>query len=261
MSEVCEVLHRLGGEAAVLAGGQSLLAQLNSRTRRPAVLVDLRRVAQLREVTVERGTLVIGAGVTQRALEHHSATPAVLREALARVGHIPTRNRGTVGGSLAFGDPQGELPTAVLALDGRVRVTSVRGERVLAATGLWTGPFSTALAPDELITAIEVPLPEDSRWAFEQRDFRRHGKTTAVAGFRAGRLVLSLGGVGTRPFLVDDELLADRSPDAVGAAVRELVVPIGPDPYVSIDHRRHLAASATAAALRRVLTTAPREDS
>ncbi|TKG70548.1 FAD binding domain-containing protein [Prauserella endophytica] len=261
VAEVCEVMHRYGGEAAVLAGGQTLVAQLNSRVRRPAMVVDLRRVAGLREVTVDRGILIIGAGVTQRAVEQHPDTPAVLREALARVGHVPTRNRGTLGGSLAFGDPQGELPTTVLALDARVRVASVRGERVLAVADLWSGPFRTALASDELITAVEVPLPEDSRWAFEQRDFRRHGKATAVAGFSSGRLVLALGGVGTRPLLVDDELLAGRSPEAVGSAVRELVVPAGPDPYVSTGHRRQLAATATTAALHRVLTTTPVENS
>lgn len=240
VDDACAALAR-HADAAVLAGGQSLVAQLNARERRPGVVVSIGRIARLLAVTAEGATLRIGAAATQRAVEQHPDTPAVLRAALRCVGHVPTRNRGTVGGSIAFGDPAAELPAVLVALDGAVTLRSARGERTVRARDLYIGPFRTVLAPDELLTAIT--LPRTGRWAFAQRDFRRHGKVTAVAAYDGQQVTLGLGGVGDTP------LVLGGAPDTLVAQAQARLVH-RPDPYVSLDYRRRLTAAAVTAAIQ-----------
>jgi hypothetical protein len=131
VADACTALRRYAGQAAVLAGGQSLLAQLNARERRPAVLVSLRGIPQLTSVEVRDGVLRVGAAVTQRALQRCAPTNRlpVLQAALEHVGHVHTRNWGTLGGSIAFADPAAELPVVLLGLGGSVRAHSTTGQR------------------------------------------------------------------------------------------------------------------------------------
>ncbi|BBG02400.1 MULTISPECIES: FAD binding domain-containing protein [Pseudonocardia] len=251
LDEACAVLAAEPGEVAVLAGGQSLVPQLNARTRTPQLVLAIGRVPELGGVTLDDDRLRIGAAVTQRAVQRDplAARVPVLAEALGHVGHVPTRNRGTVGGSIAFADPAAELPLVLLGLGGSAVAHSASGERRIPAAELFTGPFRTSLRPDELLTAVELPVPAHP-WVFEQRHFRRHAKVSVVAGHDAGgALVVAVTGVGETPVLVPVPDTGDVA--AVAATAADLVVPNG-DRYGSVTYRRRLVAVAVTAALSRI---------
>src|SRR4051794_30256534 len=171
---VQEALAHLDDDARVLAGGQSLVPLLNFRLARPAKLVDINGIAELGVIRRTDGVLKLGATVRQAALERSHVVQRhwpLLAQAVRHVGHPATRSRGTVGGSVAHADPKAELPVAFTAL-GATFLTSVRR---LTADEFFTGPLSTALAPDELLLAIEVPpLPTGARTAFLEYA-RTHG--------------------------------------------------------------------------------------
>ena len=145
LDEVATLLHDRP-DAKVLAGGQSLVPLLNFRLAAPALLVDLRRVNGLTAVDRRDDRVSIGAMVTQRAAEESailSEGVPMLREALRHISHPQIRSRGTVGGSIAHADPAAELPALLVALDGRVQVRSIRGERSVEARDLYLGFFTT----------------------------------------------------------------------------------------------------------------------
>ena len=148
-------------EPRVLAGGQSLIPLMNFRLAKPGYLIDLRSVAGLSGIRREGDTLVIGAMTTmseaERSPEVAVAAP-LLAEAIGLVAHTPVRNRGTVGGSLAHADPAAELPAVALASDAELVAAGPAGSRVIPAAEFFTGPFSTALAPDEILTEIRLPV-------------------------------------------------------------------------------------------------------
>jgi len=159
LDEVLGILSEYGDEARVLAGGQSLIPLLNFRLARPAVLVDIVLVTELRRLVVERGMLRVGAAVTQNAVERSSEVARfcpLLKKALPFVGHLQNRMRGTVAGSIAHADPAAELPGVVLALGGRVHVTGPAGNRTIEAEELFQGFLSTSIADGEILTAVEV---------------------------------------------------------------------------------------------------------
>jgi len=182
VEEAVQILAGAGDEAKVLAGGQSLVPLLNMRLARPTLLVDVNRVPGLDRIEVD-GAVTVGALVRQADALSSSALSApapLFREALRHVGHVTTRSRGTVGGSIAHADPAAELPAALLALDGAVTATSSRGERTIPACGLFLGPFTTSLEPDELLTALTVPRGAGRPFAFAELT-RREGDF-ALAG-------------------------------------------------------------------------------
>src|ERR1700744_2585340 len=146
--------------AKVIAGGQSLVAMMNFRYAMPDHLIDLGNIAGLSGLHFEAQTLRIGAMTRQRELEFSAplANKApLLKAALAHVGHRQTRNRGTIGGSLAHADPAAELPAVCAAYDAVIHIASVRGLRAVPFRDFVSGFMATALAPDEMIAAIELP--------------------------------------------------------------------------------------------------------
>jgi 2-furoyl-CoA dehydrogenase FAD binding subunit len=173
-----------GDDAKVLAGGQSLVPALNMRVLRPSLLVDVNLVAGLEEVAETEGSLTVGATVRQadpRLFRH-----PLLAAALPHVGHEVTRNRGTVCGSLAHADAAAELPVALVAAGGSVVVESVRGRREVPAGELFAGPYTTTLAPDELLVESRWPLPEEGeRFAFEELAQRGGDFALCIAAARA----------------------------------------------------------------------------
>ena len=204
-TSVAEAVSMLGAleDAKVLAGGQSLIPLLNFRLARPAHLVDINGLGDLSRVYERDGGVAVGATVRQADAE----TDAVVRSrcpllplALRLVAHPVIRNRGTVCGSLAHADPAAELCATLLALDGRVMATSVRGEREIPAADLFRGPMDSSLAPDELLTEAWFPAAAGSVAIAEE--VRRHGDFALAGAVRAGdRLVLF--GVATKPVLAD----------------------------------------------------------
>jgi len=189
-----ELLSELRMDAKLLAGGQSLIPMLNMRLVRPGHLIDLQRVSGLSGIEERDGGLVIGAMTTQRQVERSSLVAQrvpLLAEAIRYVGHLPIRTRGTIGGSIAHADPAAELPGVLLALDGTVRLVSVRGERTLPAEDFFIDLLTTAAEPDEMLREVWFPrLPARAGCAWVEIA-RRHGDYALVG---VGAIVLLADG-------------------------------------------------------------------
>ena len=158
ISEALALLREHGDDARLMAGGQSLLPMLKLRLVRPAVIIDIGGLRELKEVRDEPDGLRLGALVTERTLEGGLAErQPLLSEAAAGIGDIHIRNLGTLGGALSQADPSGDLAPAVLALRATLTAQSAGGSRAIAAGDFFTGPYDTCLADDEMVTSVEVP--------------------------------------------------------------------------------------------------------
>jgi aerobic carbon-monoxide dehydrogenase medium subunit len=195
-------------EARPLAGGQSLIPMMNFRLASPGYLVDLRRVAGLTGIRREGDTLAIGAmtrmSEVERSPEVAVAAP-LAAEAIGLVAHTPVRNSGTVGGSLAHADPAAELPAVVLALDGELVAAGPGGTRTIPAAGFFTGPYSTALEPGEILTEVRLPVWPGGHAFTEFSRIHANFAVVAVAalvdtdGDRVRRASVALAGMGPTP--------------------------------------------------------------
>lgn len=184
MEEAVSVLHEEGGDARILAGGQSLMPMLNMRLARPAVVVDIGHLKDRTEIACGRDSITVPAAARQRDLQ---ALPGLVVKApllaasLPWVGHVQTRARGTVCGSMAHADPSAELPLCLVALGGAVVTRSKRARREVPAAEFFTGMMSTCLADDECIEAVRFPVSKpDTGCAFNEVG-RRHGDFAIVA--------------------------------------------------------------------------------
>ncbi len=270
VDEALAHLAEHGSEARPLAGGQSLVRLMNTRLATPSVLIDINRIGELAAISRENGAVRIGAVARQRACETspdvRDGVP-VFAEAVRQVAHPSVRQRGTAVGSVAFADPSAELPAALLAADGEVVARSSRGERTIAADDFFTGPFTSALAPDELAVALRIPVTAERPGAAFVEESRRHGElpmcgVAAVVTLDGDGAVaqarIALCGVHRRPIRARDAEAALQSehPDdellqAAGALAASAADPVG-DCHGSAAFRRHLAAVLT----RRALATA-----
>ena len=265
-----ELLARYGGDAKVLAGGQSLMPMLNFRLARPAALVDINRIPELAYVREDNGTLAFGAITRQRTIEF---SPLVARrlplllEATRWVGHLPIRSRGTIGGSIAHADPSAEYPAVLTALDGDVVVQGPQGRRTLKPPALFETYLTTSLAADELLVEVRLPTtPPGAGYAFEEFA-RRHGDFAIVGiaallvrdGARCTAARLAAAGAGPVPVrlraaeeILERDGLGDTAIAAAAARAAELVEPDS-DIHASADYRRHLTRVLTARALKRAV--------
>jgi carbon-monoxide dehydrogenase medium subunit len=272
LDEALELLAEHGEEAKVLAGGQSLVPTLNFRLARPAVLVDLNRIAALAYVEAESdGGLRVGAMTRQRAVER---SPLVMEraplvaETMPFVAHPQIRNRGTFGGSLAHADPAAELPAVALALDAELVLRVSGGERRLRARDFFVGLFATALAPGELLVEVRLPqLPTGAGCAFVEMA-RRHGDYALVGvaacvelgedeRVRAARVaLLSVGEGPVEAHQACRTLIGERPVEEalVAAADEAATTDVDPpsDIHATSAYRRHL----TRLLVRRALHTA-----
>ena len=169
-----------GEDARFLAGGQSLVPTLNFRLTQPAVLIDINPLTQLARTCKNPGQTAvrIGALTRYRDLERDPATARdlpLVREALPHIAHPQIRNRGTIGGNLAHADPASEMPAIVLALAGKLRAQSTRGERWIAAADFFVGALATALAPDEMLMEVKLPVAKPRSGACFMEVARRRG--------------------------------------------------------------------------------------
>ena len=269
-AEALELLGRYGDDARLLAGGQSLVPLLNFRLSAPAVIVDLNRAADLAYIKEENGQVRMGPMTRQRRIEFSPLVKShlpLLTEATRWVGHLPTRTRGTIGGSLAHSDPAAEYPAVAAALDAELVIRGPTGERVVRAADFFVGFMTTALQPGEMLVEVRMAAQApDSGWAFEEFS-RRHGDfaivgiaaMVAVEGDRCRSARLAACGAGPTAMRLRaaEEILEhggvdDRYIDDAAGRAAELVDP-GSDLHASAEYRRHLMRVLTRRALKRAV--------
>ncbi len=220
VADAVAALADADGEGKILAGGQSLVPVLALRRARPDVLVDVNRVPGLADLAGREGVLHAGALVRHTALAAQDGHPLVAAAA-GWIGHTAIRSRGTLGGSLAHADPAAELPAVLRACAGAVHVAGPGGTRRVDADGLFVGALQSDLADDEVLTGVELPIPD--AWGFAEFA-RRHGDfavVSVVAARFGDRLRVVVGGVAGTPHLVGGEEALDALDPGGG--------PLGPD--------------------------------
>jgi len=270
IDEAVAILARHDGEARVLAGGQSLIPMMNFRLAAPAALVDLNRIPELAFIAEDAGMVRIGAMTRQRALEFSPVIGEklpLLREAIRLVGHLPTRSRGTIGGSIAHADPSAEIPMVLLALDGCVIARGSAGERRIAAADLLRDALTTSLAPDEIIVEVRLPTMAPGAGCAVEEFARRHGDFAIAAiavvvvreGDRCTQARIATAGISAHSVRLPEAervLMANRlGPESIGRAADAAAGEVEPlsDPHASAEFRRHLAGVLTRRALARAV--------
>jgi len=262
VDEALTILGRYAGEARVLAGGQSLVPMMNFRLARPTAIVDLNRIDGLAYVEEEGVIVRIGSMTRQRRLEFDPLVAAklpLLREALRWVGHLPTRSRGTIGGSLAHADPSAEIPMVLQTLEGEVVARGPQGERRIAAQDLFHAALTTSLDPLEIITEVRFPaMPAQAACAVEE--FARRKGDFAIAavavmlvrdGERCAKARLATAGVGPASIrLRDAETVLEQKglgEAAIAEAADKAKAAVDPvsDLNGSAEYRRHLTGVLT----------------
>jgi aerobic carbon-monoxide dehydrogenase medium subunit len=262
IDEALAIQTRYQGEARVLAGGQSLVPMMNFRLATPAAIIDLNRIPGLADVTAADGMIAIGAMTRQRQVEFSPRLAnqlPLLSEAIRWVGHLPTRTRGTIGGSIAHADPAAEIPMVLQAMAGEVVVRGPQGERHIAAPELFLAPLTTALNPDEILTEVRFPvMPPGAGHAIEE--FARRKGDFAIAaiavvlvrdGERCTMARLATAGIGPVPVrlreaeaILEEKGLGESAVAAAAQRAAELVEPMA-DHNASADFRRHLTGVLT----------------
>ncbi|MFG1343452.1 xanthine dehydrogenase family protein subunit M [Xanthobacter autotrophicus DSM 431] len=259
IAHAVEVLAGAGGDGKILAGGQSLMPMMNFRLVKPSVLVDINRIAGLDRMEQRGNRLLLGALVRHRMTAQDPLVARhipVLHHAMKHVAHLTVRNRGTFCGSVCHADPAAEMPMMTLLLDGLVHIAAPRGARTLPARDFFLGSLVTALAPDELVTGIELEVPAPGTgWGFEEFA-RRHGDYALAAvavtlrreGGRMRDVRIAVMGVADRPLRLEAVEAALEGQEgggvAIGEAVERLKASVTPnsDLNASADYRRHLVS-------------------
>jgi aerobic carbon-monoxide dehydrogenase medium subunit len=267
VSEALELLAEHLDEASVLAGGQSLIPLLAMRLARPEVLIDINGIAELAGVSRTDGWVAIGAMTREYVAEESeivtSAVP-LLAAALPLIGHDAIRSRGTVGGSLAHGDPAAELPAVARALDAEFVVRGQSGERIVPAAEWFEGYLMTSRRPDEMLVEVRFPAAKPGTGTSFQEVARRHGDF-AIVGLAASvtlsdgaiseaRLAFAgLSDVPVRALDAEDVLVGERpSAELFDEAARRATADIDPpaDLHGSSDYRKKVAATLVRRGLR-----------
>lgn len=268
LEEALSYLDLWGDSAKILAGGQSLVPLLNMRLAQPQYIIDINRLPGLSGITRHPDTRTVEIGALVR---HHQlisnpillAHASLLSEAARYIGHIAIRSRGTIGGSIAHADPSGELPLAVTALRGHLKVRSRHSQRTIPIEDFFGGYYMTALEPNELIYAVEV-LESPIRTGCAVKEFQRRHGDFALASAAAAITVDECGAVlqarvavgGVAPNAVTcskvEEALCGQTNNNHFSLAAELVAQhIDPpeDIQASADYRRHLAIALAAEAI------------
>jgi len=250
-----EAIALLGArsESRLLAGGQSLLATLNMRLSAPRTLIDINGIAGLDRITRNGATIEIGALVRHaqaaRSPDIAEFAPLIAR-AIPHIAHPAIRNRGTIGGSIAFADPAAELPACLLALDGEVAITGASGTRAVKADAFFKGLYETALGPQDILTGIRVPAASaQSRVGFDEFAMRRGdyamvglAATARTDGRNLADVRFAFFGVGQTPVRAkkaEAALANGKLDDAVSALATDLDPP--DDIQATSKVKRHLA--------------------
>jgi CO/xanthine dehydrogenase FAD-binding subunit len=274
IAEAVALLDEFGPDASVLAGGMSLGPMLNMRLARPAALIDVKRVQGMDSVVAQGAQIRTGATLSQAAAmrdAHLMQSVPLLRLALPHVGHFQTRNRGTLGGSVAHADPSSEIPLALATLGGAVELVSKRGTRRIAAREFFVDVLTTARESDELLTALLWPMRRANAGHAFDEICQRHGDFAIVAiaaeavvdANRAlAHLALGLGGVESRPTVANTAAFLGRTADGtlareIAAAAADAADPMS-DLKATADYRRALVRASGAAVLAAAFANAGR---
>jgi CO/xanthine dehydrogenase FAD-binding subunit len=255
-------------DAKPIAGGQSLVPMLAFRLAQPTLLVDLRKLADLRGIRISDAGVTLGAMVRWRDIEDderlESAHP-LLKAAIAHVAHYQIRNRGTVGGSIAHADPAAEMPGIAITCDAEIAVVGKSGAHVIQAADFFQGALTTALTPDEIIVEIRLPAwPAGRRWGFQEFARRRGDFAMAAAAVfydqdergKARNAHVGVIGVGDRPLRLTavEDVLNGQSIDEATIAKADAATSAAVDPQDDIHagaaYRRSLVGTMVERALK-----------
>jgi len=268
LSEAVALLAARDGDAKALAGGQSLVPMMAFRLATPALLVDLRKLAELRAIKVSKHGVVLGAMTRWRDIEDdarlRTAHPLLLA-AVAHVAHYQIRNRGTVGGSIAHADPAAEMPGIVVTCEAEIAVVGKAGARVIKAADFFLGALTTALTSDEIIVEIRLPAwPQQRRFGFQE--FARRRGDFAMAGAavfydqdasgKARNAHVGVIGISDKPHRLGavETILNGRAIDEATIAKAEAATSAAVDPqadiHASAAYRRALVGTMVERALK-----------
>jgi carbon-monoxide dehydrogenase medium subunit len=268
LAEAVALLASRAGDARAIAGGQSLMPMLAFRVVAPSLLVDLRKLSELRDIKISADGVRLGAMVRWRDIEDDERLLTVhplLKAAVAHVAHYQIRNRGTVGGSIAHADPAAEMPGIAVTCDAEITAVGSSGSRTIRADDFFLGALTTALEHDEIITEILLPAwPAKRRWGFQEFSRRRGDFAMAAAALfydqdASGKAInahVGVIGLGDRPRRLPeveavlngsaiDEAIIDRA-----AEVTSATVDAQEDIHASAAYRRSLAGTMVERALR-----------
>lgn len=274
LDEALRLIERHGDEAKLLAGGHSLLPLMKLRLSTPRYVIDIGRIKSLRSIREENGQLVIGALATHHDVETSDLVRSrwpLLAETAAEIGDVQVRNRGTMGGSLAHGDPAADYPAAIVALNAEIVAAASSGERKIAAEGFFVDLLTTQLRPGEILTEVRIPAPrQPAGWAY--RKMRQPASGFALAGVAvqlsldaAGKIesaAIGVTGVAVRAYRanVSEAALAGGKPSSklLAAAAENATKGIEPlaDLHASAAYRRAVAPVAARRALELAISRA-----
>ena len=267
LAEACALLAA-DEEARPISGGQTLVPMMAMRLARPTLLVDISRLPELAGISLHGGMVVIGAATRQAVAQANqlvaSAIPLLAR-ALPFVGHTPTRNRGTVGGSVANADPAAEIPLVLITLGGAVRVQTTQGAKTIAADDFLEGPMMTSLPEAGILVALEFPVWEDARIGVgfheisaRQSDFAYVSAAAQVALDENGvctRCAIGIGAAAPAPVRLDSAMQALTGSRLSSGQIRAALAPaidameIMVDSHATPAYRRRVALTLAARAL------------
>ncbi len=270
IEEACSILADAGGGATVLAGGQTLMPLLNLRMSQPFVIVDINKIVELKGIVRADGGTRIGPmtrqceAITDETLARNLP---VLVQAVRHVGHHQTRTRGTLGGSIALGEPSAELPATAVALGATLTVRSIRGIRLIPANEFYLGPYMTTLDKDELVTDLNFPdWPKGHITLFREvaqrpGDFALLGLVGAltVAAGRIAKVGLAWFGMGPTPIRAQaaEQMLLGQTPDGIDlrAIAERAIMDTAPfdDHHASAEYRRTVGKRIFAGTLHKAL--------
>lgn len=259
VKEAIGLLEKHGDDAKVLAGGHSLLPIMKLRLAQPKVIVDIGRISGLDGIKAEGQKITIGALTTHDAVEHNALLVEkcpLLSEAAAVIGDMQVRNRGTIGGAAAHADPAADYPAALLALDAEIVATGPTGSRTISAGEFFVDMLTTSLKPNELITALHVPvLARGTGSAYQKHPHPASGyavvgvaAVVTVSGGKCQRAAIGITGVAGKAYRATavEKALAGQSLDEATVAKAAGHAADGADPqgdlYASGQFRAHLAS-------------------
>lgn len=254
-----QLLEQHGDEAKLLAGGHSLLPLMKLRLATPSMLIDIGRLNDMSYVRDDGDAIAIGALTRHEDVEGSDVLGqhcAIVAHTAGEIGDLQVRHFGTIGGSLAHGDPASDLPTVMLALDAQMVVRSSSGERTVGANEFFTGLFETALGPTELLTEIRVPKLTGG-WSYQK--FHHRAQDWAIVGVAAvqsnGSASVALTNMGEVPLRASGVEQALASGSDAATAAQEAAQNTSPpsDPFGSADYRRDLARVLTRRALQEAM--------